>query len=122
VQVTQAFDPNKAILFYSGPVMLRANMRITAQNYSVCNATVGDYQVETVTPGVSQLGAMTNVRLEARHTNGNGRITMIIAQASLYNESSGVGVQNGVDTNRLGITNLFLESVNGQPCGTIATY
>jgi hypothetical protein len=116
-------DPRKAILYYSGPVSLRGNFTVTAPHFSLCNAPVGVYEFETVTPGTSQLGAISNVRVEAiNRSAGNGRMSMLIAQAVVYNSSSGVGVIEGANSNRLGITYLVLESVNGQPCGTIATY
>jgi hypothetical protein len=107
-------DP-KAIIYYNGPVAMKANLRIMREN--ACRALVGDYMVETIQPGIFSSSMINNLRLTAVGPNG-GRIELSMIRGILYNSMDPNGLNLNSRSNMI-YTELRFDMVNGQPCGLI---
>lgn len=110
-------DP-KAAVYYTGPVAVQGVMRVTDPYDSMfCYAAPGDYTIQTVQ--MVQMSALTlnGGRLIAQ--GPGGQIVMMIQNAQFYNPSETVWAQS--QNNRVGL-NVYVESVNGRPCGSVSTY
>lgn len=111
----------KAILFYSGPVSLQGALRILSPNdFDVCNAPPGDYQIRPLTPSaIASGGTLAYGTFEALSGNGS-RIVFRVGSSSIYNAADPNGVSRLSSTNRIQF-NLILDSVNGIYCDPLAT-
>lgn len=114
-------DP-RVVNIYFGPVQLVGSVRVLrSDDYYLCYARAGDYQVRTVQMGALMQGrnGFAPILLEAISNTG-GRMLMRVYSAVLVN-SSGSGLDRNSSANRLGM-DILLEQVDGRPCGTIVTY
>jgi|GEM_PF-5547033 len=110
-------DP-KAAVYYNGPVVVRGTMRITdAYESMFCYAQPGDYTIQTVE--MVQMSSLTLAGGRLVAQGPGGQIAMRIYNAQFYNPSETVWSQS--QNNRVGL-NLYVESVNGRPCGSVSTY
>lgn len=114
-------DP-RVVNYYFGPVQLVGSVRVLrSDDYYLCYAQAGDYQVRTVQMGALMQGrnGFAPILLEAVSSTG-GRMLMRVYSAVLVN-SSGSGLDRTSPANRLGM-DILLEQVDGRPCGTIVTF
>lgn len=111
------FNNSRIAAVYSGMVMLRGNL-VISNGGLYCNATNGTYTVQTVSAGQYSGGQLGSMRLEANSPTG-GRIVMRVSGGTFYNATT--GLDKNSQENRVGL-NMYLESVNGQPCGELSTY
>lgn len=114
-------DP-RVVNIYFGPVQVVGSVRVLrSDDYYLCYARAGDYQVRTVQMGALMQGrnGFAPILLEATSNTG-GRMLMRVYSAVLVN-SSGSGLDRNSQANRLGM-DILLEQVDGRPCGTIVTF
>jgi hypothetical protein len=120
-QQNGAYDFNnpRIAYTYTGTVMLVGKILITTANdFMVCNATPGEYDLRTVEIGQYAAGRLGAMRLEANSPSG-GRMVIRVASGTFYNSVTGLDKTSG--DNRVGL-DMYLESVNGQPCNMLSTY
>lgn len=107
----------KAILFYSGPVVGKANVRFTSNG--ICGITAGDYQLMAFQPGTMSGGVFAGIRLAGVSATG-GRIEMTITQGTIYNSADLQGPHRNSATNRIYAV-INIDMVNGQPCNMMVS-
>lgn len=113
------FNNPRIAYTYTGTVMLAGKLNIASANdFMVCNATPGEYDLRTVEIGQYAAGRLGAMRLEANSPSG-GRMVIRVASGTFYNSVTGLDKTSG--DNRVGL-DMYLESVNGQPCNTLSTY
>lgn len=108
---TMGMDPETLIHTYFGPVVVTGSMNVL--NQSLCGAPMGSYMVQG--SGMIQKGVLSNLTLTL---SGPAQLQIMVYQAFITNPN---GVRTNAPGNRLGIYQAQL-SVNGSPCGTVATY
>jgi hypothetical protein len=110
-------DP-KAAVYYSGSVAIQGVMRVTDPYDSMfCYAAPGDYTIQTVEMVQMSSLILQGGRLIAQ--GPGGQIVMQIRNAQFYNSTETVWSQS--QNNRVGL-NVYVESVNGRPCGSVSTF
>lgn len=111
-------DP-KAFLYYAGPATLQGAIRITQPGgLSFCGAPPGDYEVRPMSPSMISVGGI--VSGGSFEALGPTRIIFRVGPSTVYNPQDPWGVNRNSATNRIGF-NLFVDFVNGFPCGPLST-